>query len=157
MELHYMRFSFLLYLVLLSVTLSFAQNPRENIALSDLSAQGVDASASAIISDRLRNELFNTGLFTVIERGQMQEILKEQGFQQSGCTSDQCAIEVGQILNVKYIVVGSVGLLGRIYTLSTRVIDVASGKVIATATVDCRCEIEDLLSNSTAELARRLG
>ncbi|NIV04449.1 hypothetical protein GWN26_14740 [Candidatus Saccharibacteria bacterium] len=33
------------------------------------------------------DELFNTGKFRVLERAKMKEILKEQGFQQTGCVS----------------------------------------------------------------------
>ncbi|MDD5675201.1 MAG: CsgG/HfaB family protein [Chitinivibrionales bacterium] len=73
---------------------------KTNIAVSDLTGQGIDASTAAVISDRLRSELFNTGMVSVLERSQMQEILKEQGFQQTGCTSDQCAVETGQLLGL---------------------------------------------------------
>jgi hypothetical protein len=86
----------------------------------------------------------------------MQEILKEQGFQQAGCTSDQCAIETGQMLGVKYMVVGSIGLVGHTYTISCRLIDVSTGKMVATAHVDCKCEIDDILSRSTVDLSRKL-
>ena len=30
--------------------------------------------------------------------------MEEQGFQQSGCTSDECAAEVGQLLGVQFMV-----------------------------------------------------
>ena len=148
--------------IILSACLSvhilvFACMAKQSIALSDLAAQGVDASVSSIISDRLRNELFATGLFTVVERSQMQQILKEQGFQQSGCTSDACAVEVGQLLGVQYIAVGSVGLLGKTYTLNVRLIDVRTGQIIQSASEDCRCEIDDLLKKSVQRIAVQLS
>jgi len=129
---------------------------KTNIAVSDLAGQGIDASTAAVISDRLRSELFNTGMVSVLERSQMQEILKEQGFQQTGCTSDQCAVETGQLLGVKYMVVGSIGLVGHTYTIASRLIDVSTGKMAATANVDCKCEIDDILSQSTVKIASKL-
>jgi hypothetical protein len=87
----------------------------------------------------------------------MQDILKEQGFQQAGCTTDQCAVETGQMLGVKYMVVGSIGLVGHTYTIASRLIDVSTASMVATANVDCRCEIDDVLSRSTVEIARKLG
>jgi TolB-like protein len=129
---------------------------KTNIAVSDLAGQGVDASSAAVITDRLRSELFNTGTVSVLERSQMQDILKEQGFQQAGCTSDQCAVETGQMLGVKYMVVGSIGLVGHTYTIACRLIDVSTGKMVATANVDCKCEIDDILSRSTVEISRKL-
>jgi TolB-like protein len=130
--------------------------PKTNIAVADFIGQGVDASTASVITDRLRSELFNTGTVAVLERSQMQEILKEQGFQQAGCTTDQCAVETGQMLGVKYMVVGSIGLVGHTYTLAGRLIDVSTGKMMATANVDCKCEIDDILSRSTVEISRKL-
>jgi curli biogenesis system outer membrane secretion channel CsgG len=52
---------------------------------------------SITMTDRLRNELVNSGAFTVIERSKMDEILQEQGLQQTGCTSDECAVEIGKL------------------------------------------------------------
>lgn len=86
----------------------------------------------------------------------MQDILKEQGFQQSGCVSDACIVEVGQLLGVRYMVAGSIGKLGRTYTMSIRLIDVQTGEIFLTADTDCRCSIEEVLSNSTVDIAQRL-
>ncbi len=147
-----------LTVLLLTIPLLAETKNKEPIALSDLTPQGsIDASAAAAISDRLRNELFKTDVFTVVERGQMQEILKEQGFQQSGCTSDACAVEIGQLLGVKYIVVGSIAKVGATYTLNARIVDVATGKIVHTANSDCRCEIDDVLLKSTVDIAKNLA
>jgi TolB-like protein len=146
-----------LYFILCILAASFTSSAQKSIALADLAAQGVDPSASSIISDRLRNDLFATGRFTVIERSQMEQILNEQGFQQKGCTSDACAVEVGQLLGVQYIALGSVGLLGKTYTINVRMIDVRTGKIIRTAAEDCKCEIDDLLKKSVPKIARQLS
>lgn len=130
---------------------------RTSIAVSDLLAQGIEASAANLISDRLRSELFETGRFTVLERGQMDEILKEQGFQQKGCVSEQCAVEVGQLLGVSHMVFGTIGQVGRTYTLNVRLIDVATGQTSGSATSDCKCEIDDVLKESTRNVARTLA
>jgi len=127
------------------------------VAVSDLTGQGLDVSSASILSDRLRNELFNTGVFTVLERGQMDEILKEQGFQQSGCTSDACAVEIGQLLGVQYLVIGSIGKIGQTFTINVRMIDVTTGRIVLTANTDCRCEIDLLLSKSTIDISEKLA
>ena len=145
-----------LFLFLIMFSLNASADDKTTIAVSDLAGQGIDAAAAAMISDRLRGELFNTGTVTVVERSQMKEILKEQGFQQTGCTSDQCAVEVGQLLGVKYMVVGAIGLVGHTYSISGRLIDVSTGKMVANSNIDCKCEIDDVLSRSTVEMARKL-
>ena len=45
---------------------------------------------AATLTDRMMSELVNTNAVIMVERNQMDEILSEQGFQQSGCTSSEC-------------------------------------------------------------------
>jgi TolB-like protein len=134
----------------------FAGGGKYNIAVSDLAGQGIEQSSTAIISDRLRTELFKQGGFNVLERNAMQDILKEQGFQQSGCTSDACAVEIGQLLGVSYIVVGTVGKLGHLFTIDVRMIEVGTGKIAYSENVDCDCPIEKVLTNSVVSIAKKI-
>ncbi len=134
-----------------------ADTTRYQIAVTDMQCRGISKSSSAIITDRIRAELFNTGVFTVLERGLMDEILKEQGFQQTGCTSDACVVEVGQLLGVTHMVAGAVGKIGKLYTISLRLIDVATGKLTHTATLDCEYAIERVLSEATPAIVREMA
>ena len=94
----------------LTESMLHAQQPEKiTLAVSDFTAQGVKESDAAVVSEQLRVELTKNSSIRLVERGQMHEILKEQGFQQSGCTNDACAVEVGQLLGVKRMIVGSVG------------------------------------------------
>ena len=40
----------------------------------------------------------------------MEQILVEQGFQQSGCTTNECMVEVGKLIGVEKIVSGSISV-----------------------------------------------
>jgi len=83
------------------------------IAVGDLQPKGVESAAAGMISERLRTELIATGAFRVMERSQMDAVLKEQGFQQSGvCDNSECVVEMGQLLGVQQMLVGSVGRVG---------------------------------------------
>jgi TolB-like protein len=139
-------------------SIAFAQTGNKiNIAMMDLEAHGISENESHSLANRLRGELVKTGTFTIVERGKMNEILNEQGFQQSGCTSDECAVEVGRLLNVKQIATGSVGKVGSIYTVSIRLIDVQSGEIINTVNEDCGCPIEQVLTKSMRNAALKLS
>lgn len=117
-----------------------------NIAVMELDGNGISTNNIVGLSNRLRSQLFKTGKYNVIERSQMNAILKEQGFQQSGCTNADCAIEVGQIIGVSKIVVGSIDKVGSIYSVDIRLVDVKTGKIEKTATEDCAgCSIDDVL------------
>ena len=144
--------------ILLSATCLFAQQPeRISLAVSDLAAQGVKESEAAVISEQLRAELMKSPRVRLIERSQMQEILKEQGFQQSGCTSVACAVDVGQLLGVKNIVVGSVGMAGSYTVLSVRVIDVGNGSVVVNESIRTKGGIDKVLESGISEAASRMA
>ncbi|MBC8185358.1 hypothetical protein H8E88_30050 [candidate division KSB1 bacterium] len=146
----------LISIILLFISNVFAQD-RYNIAVIDLDAEGITQSESRIITDRLRTNLFITGKFVVLERDKMEEILNEQGFQLSGCTSDECVIEIGKLTGVQQIVVGSIGKIGKLYTINTRIIDIETGKVLNIAIDDCECTIETVLTKSIKNVAKRLS
>ena len=79
-----------------------------NLAVLDLDADAITPAEARTLTNKLRNELLKTGKYNVLERSKMEEILKEQGFQQSGCVSTQCAVEAGQLLGVTHIAAGSI-------------------------------------------------
>ena len=86
----------------------------------------------------------------------MEEILTEQGFQLSGCTSSECAVEAGKLLGVEKMIGGSVNKLGNLYTLFIRKIDVESGEILSTASIDCQCAIEEVAVKSTKDAVKIL-
>lgn len=59
-------------------------------------------------ADELVTQLFKTGKFTVIERAQIDMILSEQDFGQSGRVNASQAAEIGRILGVQVMVTGSI-------------------------------------------------
>ena len=129
---------------------------KKTLAVLEMDAEGVSESEVRVISQRIRTVLFETGYFTVLERDKMDAVLKEQGFQQSGCTSDECAVEIGRLIGTQLMVAGSIGKVGSLFTVNARIIDVETGQVIRTAIEDCRCPIEDVLTESTQKIVNIL-
>ncbi|MEK7475413.1 MAG: CsgG/HfaB family protein [Candidatus Coatesbacteria bacterium] len=103
---------------------------RINVAVSELTPQGVSASDAAVIADMVRNDLVSKPAFNVVEKANMDKVLAEQAFQQTGCTSAECAVKLGKLLNVKLMVVGSFGKLMDAYVLSLRAVDVETGRIV---------------------------
>jgi len=87
----------------------------------------------------------------------MEDILAEQSLQLSGCTSTECAVEVGKVLGVTEMVAGSVGHIGSVFTVNLRLIDVETGAVVAAESVDCTCPIDQVLTSSLHDAARKLA
>lgn len=132
---------------------------KTNIAVLDLEPRGgLSAEEVLSVSDRLRGELINTGKYTVIERGQMDIILKEQGFQQTGvCSEASCIVEVGQLLAVHKMVGGSIGKVGKAYSINLKIIDVQSGKIERQVADDIKCSKEKLVSFHIKNVARKMA
>jgi hypothetical protein len=118
-----------------------------NVAVIDLDAISISVSEAVTLTNRLRVELFRTGRFKVLERGKMREILEEQGFQETGCTTDDCLVEVGQLLNMQQMVSGSVSKFGEVYSIELRIFDVATGEIVSAAVEDVTGSLSDVLTS----------
>ena len=116
------------------------------VAVLDFEGRGISKLEAATLTDRLSSELANTNAVILVERGQMSEILNEQGFQQSGCTSAECAAEVGALLGVKNMISGSFGKLGNTYTIDAKMFSVESGATIKTVSKSYKGEIDGLIT-----------
>lgn len=64
------------------------------------------------VSDMLTTALVKSGNYRVIERMELDRILKEQDFGQSGRITPQSAAKIGQVLGVELAVMGSVSEFG---------------------------------------------
>jgi hypothetical protein len=117
-----------------------------HVAVIDLNGIGVSNSDAVALTNRLVSELFLTQRYTILEREKISEILSEQGFQKSGCTSSECLVEMGRLLNVEQIISGSVGKIGGYYTIDLRRIAVETGQILRAANVDIGGGIEEVLT-----------
>jgi hypothetical protein len=107
---------------------------------------GLSKQETETLGNRLRSMLVKTNAFVVLERGQMDEILNEQGFQQTGCTTTECAVEMGRMLNVEKMISGTIGKLGRTYTIDLSMIDVETAQIEKSFFRDFKGEIDGLLN-----------
>jgi TolB-like protein len=109
----------------------------------------------AALSARLETEFQKTQAFQVLERRNMDVILREQGFQQSGaCNTADCQVQVGQILGVERIVVGEVGKVGKLLTFNLKMVDVGSGANLKSHALDIKGGMDDLLRGGAWEMAQ---
>jgi len=129
------------------LTVSSAQEQKITAAVKDLEAkEGVSASVAASLSDYLRVQLINTQKFDIVTRENMEDLLKEQSLQLSGCTSNECIVQMGQLLGVRKMFAGVVTKIGNTYVVTLKIIDVESGKIEKAETEECaECKEEALL------------
>jgi len=129
------------------------------IAVLDLEvAKGLPGEAKVTLSDLLREQLVNTGRFRVVDRNNMDKVLKEQGFQLSDCTSKECAVQVGRMLGVEKMVTGNLTKLGQTYIISVQMTNVETGEIEQMASDRCAsCEVDQLLDTIVTVASKLAG
>jgi len=118
---------------------------KTTVAILDFEGRGINQMEAATLTDRLMSEMVSTDAVIMVERNQMAEILEEQGLQQAGCTSGECAAEVGALLGVQNMISGSFGKLGSTYTIDAKMFSVESGATIRTSSKTYKGEVDGLL------------
>ncbi|MEI6809785.1 MAG: LamG-like jellyroll fold domain-containing protein [bacterium] len=118
---------------------------------------GISAEECALLTDRFMVEFDKIGQFTLLPRSKMSEVLKMQEFSRSeNCSATECAVEAGKLLSVQYMVYGSIGKFGSMYTLNTFMVNVESGATEKRATTDHEGRLEDLLKLAMRQNAQQL-
>ncbi|OGF50694.1 MAG: hypothetical protein A2231_08125 [Candidatus Firestonebacteria bacterium RIFOXYA2_FULL_40_8] len=131
----------MLFLFLSCISFAFAEG-KIQIAVMELVPKDVSVSIASTVTDLIRNDLFNTGKYVVLDRSNLDKVLKEQSFQMTGCTTTDCAVEIGKILNMKQMVVGSIGKIGSTFYLNLRIVDVETGQMITSVSEACGMDSE---------------
>ena len=118
---------------------------KQTVAILDFEGRGINQMEAATLTDRLMSEMVATNAVIMVERNQMNEILQEQGLQQAGCTSSECAAEVGALLGVQNMVSGSFGKLGNTYTVDAKMFSVETGATIRSSSKTHKGDVDGLL------------
>ena len=128
------------------------------IAVMDLTPRGLSADEVRTLSDRLRVELMLTERFDVMTREQMDRIFEEQRLQLSGfCDDEVCLVEIGNLIGVRKMVAGSIGKVGRLYSVSVWMVDVGTGRMRRPCSADHLGKVERLQTEVMSRLARCLA
>ncbi len=145
---------FLLVPVLAPLVALAADKP--TIAVMDFTANNASSGDASVLSELVREAVINSGEFTVVDKKNMDKLLQEQAFQRTGCTSEECAVKLGKVLNVQKMVVGSYSTLGQTRFLTARLVDVETGKSERSANVK-GFEVADADSAAASLVNRLMG
>ncbi len=100
------------------------------LAILDFTANNTSKSNANVVRNAFEVALYRAGIFDIIERNQIDAILKEQGLQASGCTDTSCAVEIGKLLSANLVLVGSLDKIGGAYSITAKLVDIKLGKVL---------------------------
>jgi curli biogenesis system outer membrane secretion channel CsgG len=136
-----------IFAFILSLSFITAQPTSQNtVAILDLEGRGISQNEAESLTTRLRSKFISIGAYRVVERELMANIIEEQGLQESACTTDECAVEVGNLLGVQYMISGSIGKLGQTYTIDTKMVSVETGATILSKQITYDGEIDALIN-----------
>jgi len=145
----------LFFSVLFFIATTIQAQNKASIAVLPLQSNGISPSEALVLTDELLSVLVQSNVYKVVERSNMESVLEEQGFQMSGCTSSECAVEAGKLLGVQKMVTGSVGKLGEIYNINLRLFDVETGEIEKNISQKHEGSKEELLE-ATGQLGKKL-
>ena len=145
-------------LIILLFLLSKNTIAQETVAVLDFESVGVSNDEAKALSNRFSSEFLSVskGKYILVERQQMGDILKEQGLQQSGCVSSECAVEVGAALGASFIITGSISKVGTIYSINAKLIDVESSEILQSINHDQIGDVGVFLTRGMKAAASKL-
>jgi TolB-like protein len=91
----------------------------------------MDKSVVVPITDKIAEELVHSNQYEVLDRANVEQVLKEKEFQVSGMVQDSDIKQAGKYLGADFVVVARVSLIENTYFISAKMINVESGAVTA--------------------------
>jgi len=150
----YFAAAFTCLCALLFTGLLSAEDKKLNIAVMEFQGRNVSAIDASVFADILRTEIVNQNTVNVIDKSNMDKVLSEAAFQQTGCTTSECAVQMGKILNVQKMIVGSLSKIEGSYCANANYVDVETGKIDKSETISCE-KAKDFYSAANT-LAKKL-
>lgn len=102
---------------------------KPRLAVLSFDTKNVDEATVQALTERVQSRFENSNLYLMVERAKIQQVLQEQAFQLTGTVNDTTAVQVGKILGVSKLVLGSVNRIGGGFEISGRIVDVETGAI----------------------------
>lgn len=107
----------------------------------DTNKQAREDGYGEALSGMVSTGLINSNLFRVVERSEIEKIMKEQAFQISGAVNAETAKRIGELYAVDYLLFGSVAKFGQILETDIRMVDTETGEAILASSASAQSEL----------------
>ncbi|PKL23749.1 MAG: hypothetical protein CVV47_13130 [Spirochaetae bacterium HGW-Spirochaetae-3] len=137
-------------LVLFAAVTAFGQSPEEQparglgVVFLGFDSGDISDSGLLILADLVRREISIAPGFSLVERGNVEALLEEQEMRLSDAFDASDPVRIGRLIGARSYMVGRIGLLGTLYIISLRMIDVETGAVTRSVTEEFIGPLEDL-------------
>jgi hypothetical protein len=123
------RHCFFFIIVLLYVFSEGGEQKQRTFGFTELEPSGVDRYDAKVYSQILRWSIANLNVYSTLEFSDVTTGLAQQDLPNT-CNTPRCAIIAGQILSVDVFGFGTIGKIGKTFTISMQLVDVHTGKTV---------------------------
>jgi len=109
-----------------------------------------------MIAEMFTTEAVNSNAFRIVEREQLEKVLREFEVGQSGIVDTTQAKEIGKMVGAAIIVTGAVMKIDDQLRIDSRIIDVETGVIVSADRQFCSLAMDDV-SRAVGNLTRRLA
>lgn len=116
-------------------------NSRPTLAIATfklIPANALDPTNADNVREDLSTAIINTNTFNVVERGQLDQALKELKIGLNDTFDSATAQKLGKLVSAQVVLIGSVSDRGNFVVINARLIDTATGRARAAANVEVR-------------------
>lgn len=103
-------------LPILLITSLFA---RETVAFIGFNSEGLSSDDRKLLESRIITEIKNNKIFEIVEFSES-DIIIDNNEKLLECSDIDCAVDIGNILNVKYVIIGTFGKIQDNYFISLK-------------------------------------
>lgn len=114
------------------------------LAILNLTSQTVSQADTNSILGFVQEEFFNTQIYRLVERAQIEKLLKDARFQPSGICDAKCAADIGKQLMAQKVVNGTLSKLGDAYSIQLTMIDVTTSSIESMFSISEECPLGQL-------------
>jgi hypothetical protein len=123
--------------------------PKNRLAvLSVVTGQGVSPDLGETLAGFMRDAIFNSAKFDLVDRENIRRVFEEQHFSQAFADTTQSLVKAGKILDANRVLGGRVARLGTIWTLTLTSVDVSTGELISSKAVTHDGDMKGLLESA---------
>lgn len=148
-------FGIILALTILATLPLHAQN-KKRVAVLPIEPAGVDPSVAVQVTDQVQSVFRNYFTsYEMIDRADIDKVIREQALELTGVTEE--GVQVGKLLNADQVVMGRIGKMGKKYTITLKLVDVATGTVLRQQPGEASCTLENLNTALVTPAAKQIA
>ncbi len=125
----YRKLSTFVFMLILAISIK----AQKKVAVFDPTGKA-DETMIEIAREMVIDQIVNSGTYTLLEREKIQQVLKENAYQQGGNVDDGQISDLGKQMGADYVCVSTIQQLSERYFFSTRLVDVETAQAYVSGT-----------------------